>query len=313
MVFVKLVKNNAYFKRFQVKFRRRREGKTDYRARKFLTFQQKNKYNTPKYRFVVRSTNRNIIVQVISPSVLGDQVLCQAQSKELRGYGLQAGFTNYAASYATGLLLARRLLAKLKLDTIYQGVSKITGQAFDVYKDMEQRQSNNEDIQKRPFRAFLDVGLARTSTGNKVFGALKGATDGGLHIPHSVKRFPGSKKVEGRWKYDAEVHRKRIFGVHVEAYLKKLQTENPEKLKKQFGEWVKSGAIGKIENLYKSVFEAIRKDPSHKKAKRAHAPVHTRHGVNIKTHKAQYPRLKRLNNQERKDRVKQKIINASAH
>lgn len=312
MVFVKVVKNNAYFKRFQVKFRRRREGKTDYRARKFLTFQQKNKYNTPKYRFVVRPTNRNIIVQVISPSFVGDRVLCQAQSKELSHYGLKAGFTNYAAAYATGLLLARRLLAKLDLDKTYQGVTKITGQAFDVYKDMETRQSNNEEIHKKPFKAFLDVGLARTTTGNRVFGALKGAADGGMHIPHSVKRFPGSKKVDGRWKYDAEVHRKRIFGLHVEAYLKKLEKENPEKLKKQFGDWVKSGAVGKIEALYKGIFEAIRKDPSHKKAKRAHEPVHKRVGTAIKTHSGQYQRLNKLSNQERKDRVKQKIMNASA-
>ena len=49
--FVKLVKNKAYFKRFQVKFRRRREGKTDYFARKRLVVQDKNKYNTPKYRY----------------------------------------------------------------------------------------------------------------------------------------------------------------------------------------------------------------------------------------------------------------------
>lgn len=34
------------------------------------------------------------------------------------------------------------------------------------------------------FRAFLDVGLARTTTGARVFGALKGAVDGGLDIPH---------------------------------------------------------------------------------------------------------------------------------
>ena len=44
-------------------------------------------------------------------------------------------------------------------------------------------------------RCALDVGLARTSTGAKVFAAMKGAADGGLDIPHSVKRFPG---------YDAE-------------------------------------------------------------------------------------------------------------
>ena len=40
------------------------EGKTDYYARKRLVTQDKNKYNTPKYRFVVRSTNKDIVCQV---------------------------------------------------------------------------------------------------------------------------------------------------------------------------------------------------------------------------------------------------------
>ncbi|XP_020620720.1 60S ribosomal protein L5-like [Orbicella faveolata] len=64
MGFVKVIKNKAYFKRFQVKFKRRREGKTDYFARKRLVTQDKNKYNTPKYRFVVRFTNKDIVCQV---------------------------------------------------------------------------------------------------------------------------------------------------------------------------------------------------------------------------------------------------------
>ena len=40
---VKVVKGSAYHSRFQVKYRRRREGKTDYRARLRLTTQDKNK------------------------------------------------------------------------------------------------------------------------------------------------------------------------------------------------------------------------------------------------------------------------------
>lgn len=55
--FVKNVKGTPYFKRFQTKYRRRREGKTDYYARKRLIIQDKDKYNSPKYRFVVRFTN----------------------------------------------------------------------------------------------------------------------------------------------------------------------------------------------------------------------------------------------------------------
>ncbi|RWW56050.1 hypothetical protein BHE74_00037254, partial [Ensete ventricosum] len=52
--FVKALKTKAYFKRYQVKYKRRRAGKTDYRARIRLINQDKNKYNTPKYRFLVR-------------------------------------------------------------------------------------------------------------------------------------------------------------------------------------------------------------------------------------------------------------------
>ena len=45
-VYVKVVKNKAYFKRFQVKFRRRREGKTDYYARKRLVIQVRDSRGT---------------------------------------------------------------------------------------------------------------------------------------------------------------------------------------------------------------------------------------------------------------------------
>ena len=71
------------------------------------------------------------------------------------------------------------------------------------------------------FRCCLDVGLARTSTGAKVFAAMKGAVDGGLDIPHSVKRFPGYDNEEKS--LTAEVHRNHIFGLHVAEYMKHLQ------------------------------------------------------------------------------------------
>ena len=62
----------AYFKRYQVKFGRRREGKTDYYARKRLVIQDKNKYNTPKYRMIVCVTNRDIICQIAYAHIEGD-------------------------------------------------------------------------------------------------------------------------------------------------------------------------------------------------------------------------------------------------
>ncbi|EPS64989.1 hypothetical protein M569_09790, partial [Genlisea aurea] len=205
--FVKSQKSKAYFKRFQVKFKRRRQGKTDYRARIRLINQDKNKYNTPKYRFVVRFTNKDIIAQIVSATIAGDRVLAAAYSHELRHYGLEVGLTNYAAAYCTGLLLGRRVLKKLDLDQEYKGNVEATGEDYSV----EPAES------RRPFRALLDVGLLRTTTGNRVFGALKGALDAGIDIPHSDKRFAGFSKDSKQ--LDAEVHRKYIFGGHVAAYM----------------------------------------------------------------------------------------------
>ena len=65
--YIKVLKTSAYSKRFQVKYRRRREGKTDYQARRRMVIQDKNKYNSPKYRMVVRITNK---VSSIPPSPL---------------------------------------------------------------------------------------------------------------------------------------------------------------------------------------------------------------------------------------------------
>lgn len=90
--FVKVVKNKQYFKRYQVKFKRRREGKTDYYARKRLIFQDKNKYNTPKYRLIVRLSNRDITCQIAYSRIEGDRIVCAAYSHELPNYGVKVSF-----------------------------------------------------------------------------------------------------------------------------------------------------------------------------------------------------------------------------
>uniref|UniRef100_A0A8C6GU99 Large ribosomal subunit protein uL18 n=1 Tax=Mus spicilegus TaxID=10103 RepID=A0A8C6GU99_MUSSI len=102
MGFVKVVKNKAYFKRYQVRFLRRREGKTDYYARKRLVIQDKNKYNTPKYRMIVRVTNRDIICQIAYARIEGDMIVCAAYAHELPKYGVKVGLTNYAAIWRDG-------------------------------------------------------------------------------------------------------------------------------------------------------------------------------------------------------------------
>ncbi|XAR60861.1 hypothetical protein NMG60_11034390 [Bertholletia excelsa] len=285
MAFVKALKTKAYFKRFQVKFKRRREGKTDYRARIRLINQDKNKYNTPKYRFVVRFTNKDIVAQIVSASIAGDIVLAAAYAHELPRYGLEVGLTNYAAAYCTGLLLARRVLKMLEMDDEYEGNVEATGEDFSV----EPAES------RRPFRALLDVGLIRTTTGNRVFGALKGALDGGLDIPHSDKRFAGFSKDSKQ--LDAEVHRKYIYGGHVAAYMRTLMEDEPEKYQSHFIEYIKRGIeADTLEEMYQKVHAAIRADPTAKKSEKEPPKEHKRYNLKKLTYEERKARLiERLN------------------
>jgi len=256
MGYVKVIKNRAYFKRFQVKFKRRREGKTDYYARKRLVTQDKNKYNTPKYRLIVRFTNKNIVCQVAHAKIEGDVVVCAAYSHELPRYGVKVGLTNYAAAYCTGLLLARRLLTKLNLADIYEGQVEVDGDEYNV---------ESLDDQPSAFRCNLDVGLNRTTTGARVFGALKGAVDGGLEINHSMSRFPGFD--EEADEFNAEVHRGHIFGKNIGEYMRSLADSDEDAFKKQFSQYIKEGITpDTIEQMYTSAHAAIRADPAHKSA-----------------------------------------------
>jgi len=257
MGLVKIVKNKAYFKRFQVKFRRRREGKTDYYARKRLIWQDKNKYNTPKYRLVTRFTNKDIIAQIVYARMDGDRVLTQAKASELPRYGLKVGLTNYSAAYCTGLLVARRCLQKLKLDELFQGTTEVTGE-----KDVDMP----EDADKKPFVCYLDVGLKRTTTGSNIFGVLKGAVDGGLSMPHKEKRFPGASAKAGGddGGYDAEVHKQRILGGHVANYMRQLQEDAPEDYQSHFSKYIEAGlGADDLETMYRGVHKAIRENPAH--------------------------------------------------
>jgi len=287
MVFVKVVKNKAYFKRYQVKYRRRRQGKTDYRARKRLITQYKNKYNAPRYRLVVRFSNKDVTAQIVYAKLTGDIVLAAAYSHELKRYGVKVGFTNYSATYATGLLLARRLLTKIGLADKYKGQETPTGEDFQV-KVNEQG--------PRPFKALLDVGLSRTSTGARVFAALKGALDGGLNVPHSETRFVGYKS--DAKKLDAAVLRKYIFGGHVADYMKLLEKDNPERYKQQFSAYLDAGVKpGDIEAIYKKVHAGIRANPLPEKKEKK----------DYKALNAKYRRRQRLSLAQRRDRVRQKL------
>lgn len=282
MVFVKQVKSKSYYKRYQVKFRRRREGKTDYHARKKLVIQAKNKYNTPKNRLIVRISNKNVTTQIAYARIEGDIVICAAYSHELSKYGVNVGLTNYAACYCTGLLLARRNLAQLHLAEKYEGQVEVDGQMYSV-----------EDNEHGPgaFRAHLDVGLARTTTGAKVFAVMKGVVDGGIDVPHSERRFPGYD--EETKEFSPEGLRDHIFGKHVADYMKALLAEDEDAYKRQFGLYVKAGITAdELEDIYKKAHEQIRADPSRAKVAKKYYSKPRRFN------------MKRLTGDERREKVR---------
>ena len=263
--------------------------------------QDKDKYNTQKYRFIVRRTNSKIVCQIAYATIQGDRVLAQAMSTELPRYGVTVGLKNYAAAYCTGLLLARRLLKQVGLDTAFVGKKEASGDEFHVADDFEG--------ERRPFKAVLDVGLYRTTVGARLFGALKGACDGGIDVPHSVKRFPGYAAD----KYDAKLHKDRILGRHVTKYMTHLQTEDPEAYERQFSQFVKASLNGdKIEKMYKAAHTAIRASPEFKK-KTVRDVKRVIAGHTIKTAAGnKYVRQVKLTNKQRKARVIEKIRNAQA-
>jgi large subunit ribosomal protein L5e len=306
MVFAAVRKNKAYFKRFQTARRRRREGKTDYQQRINLVKQDKNKYNSPKYRLIVRCTNTKIIAQVAYATLSGDRIVAQAMSTDLKAYGVKVGLTNYSAAYCTGLLCARRALKAFGLEKTFTGVAKCTGEEYHI---------EEEESERRPLKVILDIGLKRTTVGANIFGALKGAVDGGLHVPHSSRRFPGYKKAEGKDaedEYDAEAHKERILGGHVCDYMKSLQEEDPEKFKLQFSEYIKAGIkADDLEAMYEKAHAAIRAKPD-APAKKAAPAKPVRKGDKVFTKNGSYVRKQRRSHKDRKAKVEQKKAAAVA-
>merc|ERR1712113_570982 len=131
-------------------------------------------------------------------------------------------------------------------------MGEVDGEVVSTEYDNKTYYVEEVDDEKRPFRALLDVGCKPTTTGHRIFGALKGAADGGLDIPPSEKRFPGYDR--DAKEYDADTHRERIFGGHVGEYMEYLEEEDNTKSQQQFASYIKNNIDpDALEELYESV------------------------------------------------------------
>jgi large subunit ribosomal protein L18 len=145
--------------RYRVPPRRRREGKTDYKARKALVLSRKP-------RLVTRSSLKNVAAQIIVAKPYGDEVLAAAHSKELtKTYGWKAPTGNVPAAYLTGLLCGLKakakgvseaildigLIAPTKGSKIFATLSGVLDAGIDVPHDEEKivkERTNGEHIAK---------------------------------------------------------------------------------------------------------------------------------------------------------------------
>jgi len=135
--------------------RRRRENKTDYRARRILLV-------SGMPRIVVRVTNKYFILQAVESNEAQDKVLATITSKDLLKNGWdekkKGSLKNIPAGYLTGILMAKKL-----------GKGKY----------------------------IMDLGMARTGKGGRIFSVVAGLLEGGLDIPANDKVFPSEDRLMG--------------------------------------------------------------------------------------------------------------------
>lgn len=91
--------------RYTVAYRRRREGKTNYRRRRNLLLGSKP-------RLVVRKSNRHLVLQISTFNPHGDRIIASAHTSELAKHGWKAHNGNTSAAYLTGVLLAKKAKQK---------------------------------------------------------------------------------------------------------------------------------------------------------------------------------------------------------
>lgn len=147
----------AHGPRQRNRFRRRIKGLTDYRRRLKLLKSRKS-------RAVVRVSNTRTTCQLVDWSAGGDKVnITQTGGDLVANYGWPENLSqkNIPASYLVGFAMGKAAVAA--------GHSE----------------------------AVLDIGLAASSSGSRVFAALKGMVDAGLDIPHSDEIIPSDDRISG--------------------------------------------------------------------------------------------------------------------
>lgn len=121
--------------------KRRKESRTDYKARLYLL-------SSGKARVIFRKTNRYLIGQIVVSDIAQDKVVCNTSTKDLISYGwpekLSGSLKSLPAAYLLGCLLANKskdhkegildigLLRHVPKSRIYAFVKGLKDSGFDI-------------------------------------------------------------------------------------------------------------------------------------------------------------------------------------
>ncbi len=138
--------------------RRRKEGKTDYKARLFLL-----KSGLP--RIVLRRSNKYFTAQYVQSQNAQDKVVIGVNSKDLLKYGWdknKAGsLKSKTAGYLTGFLLGKKILDR-----------------------------------ELPEKAIFDIGLRRSIAKSRIYAFAMGIIDSGIKMNVKKEFLPQVENVE---------------------------------------------------------------------------------------------------------------------
>jgi len=144
--------------RYRVPFRRRREGKTNYRSRRALVLSRMP-------RLVIRLTLKHAIVQVIEAEAIGDRVVVSAHSRELaKTYGWLSSGGNVPSAYLTGLLCGFKAMAN--------GVEKASRISGKHIADYGSHLASDPEVYQQKFSKSLSRG-SRPEELSEHFSAVK--------------------------------------------------------------------------------------------------------------------------------------------
>ncbi|MEM4282350.1 MAG: 50S ribosomal protein L18 [Candidatus Woesearchaeota archaeon] len=141
-------------------------------------------------RLVIRKSLHNLVVQIVLFEENGDKVVSSAHTRELIKLGWKASRDNLPAAYLCGLLAGKKALAK--------NISK----------------------------CIADIGMQASTSGSRIYAALKGALDAGLSIPVAPDILPSYERVSGR---------------DIESWALKLKQQSVERYKRVFSQYLRNG------------------------------------------------------------------------